>query len=308
MDTTALLAAVKRRAYLPAAGTQYTDGQILSMADEATTEQALPLVLAAREGFMELVQPVTLVYNQSAYQLPARATGGSLLWVRYVDTVNSSLTWEIPHADEKDLQWYPQQPWSPYGAVWYFQGDQLMLVPPPSITTGQIYMAYTARPNALVATTQVLTCIAGTSGSHLVCSAAPGTIGISTGTAVDVVSATGSHQWQSMGGTATVSGSTIDIAHDQGPGNPAVGDYICLAQQTPVPMVPDELHTFIALETARRCALGMRSPLAGALEMEVQTLRTQLVDMLSPRAVKQQKRAINRGSAARARRSWRFWW
>jgi hypothetical protein len=310
MDTTQLLSAIKRRAYIPAAGSQFSDTQILAIADEASTEVALPLVLSAREGFLELVEPIELVNGTAAYDLPDRATGGSILWVRYLDSNNPSYTFEIPHADEKEMTQYPQVGYPPSGAVWYFFGDQIVLAPPPSLSTGQLIVNYTARPNALVPVASALTIVSMPAGAFVL-SGTAASIGISTGTVIDIVGASRSHMWSIIGATATVDGvdpTKITISGGEGVENYAVGDYVCLAKQTPVPQFPDEVHTFIVLETARRLCLAMRSPMAGALAAEVQDMRTRIADLVSPRAVKSSKRAINRTGAARTRRTWRWYW
>lgn len=304
MNTTQLLASLKRRAYVPTAGTQLDDTALLSILDEATTEKVLRMVLNAREGFMRRTLTIPLVAGQSAYALPGNATGGTVLWVRYVDPNNPGNTWPVPHCDEVDLVYYPTQSFG-FGCVWYFDGGQLQLVPPPAASQGNLIVAYTARPNQLTAVANTLTVVAVTGTYQVKLSANGATIGLTTGVKADIIQTDGVHDWRMVNKTATVVADTATFTSwDQ---TPQAGDYVCLTGYTPVPQLPDETHSFLALEGARRFASAINSPKTPGLTAEVAQLQSEIADMLSPRAVKQSKRVINRVGAFRSRRGLGNW-
>lgn len=309
MDADQLVALVKRRAYLPTAAPQFTDGELRAFCDEALVDGLLADLLDVRESHLAQTWTVPLVALQATYKLPPRATGGTVLWVRYLDSAGSQITYPLPHADETDLPYYPQTPSSPYGSPWFFDGDHLTMVTPPASATGSLIIRYCVRPSSLVPPASTTAITVATSATQFTTAADPTTIGITTGTKIDVVGVDGVHDFRIIGGTASVSGHVITVTGGTGLADQAVGDLVSLAGQTSVPNIPDEGHQLLGVLAAARVCRAMKDyESASALEGEAEEMKPRTMDLMSPRSVKQTKRVINRNSPVRSRRGRAWWW
>lgn len=321
MDCDQVIAAVKRRAFLPDDGGPFTDAELYKIGSDCFIAKLVPPITAARESFLQQYKRYAVAGTLGIFPMPPRAAGGALHIVRYVDTAGNF--WPITSLDDAQRGYMPQNG-APvtWWTGWFFDGDRVRLQPPPPAgvdPAGYVEIAYQGRPNEMVsvASTCAVSSASYSGGVWTVNSVTnPTPLGIVKDAVVDVVAATGAHDWRLFsalvlsvtgGGPYTIAiAAPTDDGRDGSRANVSVGDYVCLQGQTAVPQCPDELHRLLIVEMAYYILSAQRNPNAALLAGEVLELRKDLTQAITPRADAQPKRVVSRWSPLRSRvfRGW----
>lgn len=173
------------------------------------------------------------------------------------------------------------------------KGMNLILLPSAVTTAVSLRQTYYAQPNELVSsgyatvltintTTRVVTTVA----AH----------GYTTASVLDLVRAAEGFDSMAIDQTPTAAaGSSLTFASL--PSGLAVGDYVCLARQSPVPQIPSEYHPILAQRVACTWlqAAGYKPELQAA-EATLQTMESAIGILSSPRVDTGSKKIINRFS------------
>jgi len=148
-------------------------------------------------------------------------------------------------------------------------------------TSGTLRLKYFARASKLVLTTscgQISSINTGT--LQVVVSSAPSTF--ANGTIIDMVQNTNPYDLMSMDqAITTVAGTTLTFASL--PTGLAVNDWICIANESPVLMAPEELHVYLVQSALVDCLSSKKDK---AYELEKATLdqmKTDIINLLDPR-------------------------
>lgn len=267
--TTALLASIRRRARSTnSAAPGYANADLLEMADEELTSKLVPEMVKLRRDWFEVVRDVTLTVGRSTYQLWTRTIMGSARDVGIVSGgVFRALSYLSPEAmDGKD----PTTQASP--THYTIRGTDVVLYPTPNIADA-LRITYLRRRNRLVLPTAAgvvatLTYPADATKITINLTADASTYGITTATPVDLIrgrppfdsllddslpyavatSAVGL-QPGADGVTALAAGVTgVGVAGS--PDGLYVGDYVCLAGDSPVIQGPPEMLAILAQRVA----------------------------------------------------------
>jgi hypothetical protein len=247
-DTTALVASVKRRASVPTTQATISVQDFLDLANEELQSYVVPLLLEAKSEYLVTETdysidgsslPAMLPMDLSggvvgSVRIPTRAIGGKLREVQFVDA--RGLFTSIPQITVDQLQvvdfgFYVK---GNVGYIWS-KGKPL------SANWRTIRLSHYQRPSDLVypAAAGVITGMAGTS---VTLASVP--TGFTSSVYYDLVRAQPGFETLSVGKGATVAGSTLTFASL--PPDLTIGDYVCLAGQSPVPQIPAELHPLLA--------------------------------------------------------------
>lgn len=289
-STDDLVAAVRRRAYLP--DTSDIDAaEILARADEELVTIIADAVKAGREGFWLTREDTSLSPSQTAYQLPRRALGRGVVGVQMVNSDGVGFT--IPQID-------PVTGWngrtiSITSYCYSFQADKVVFpTPPPSGYTLRVW--YLRRPSRLVEVADAAAVSKALTTTTLEVTGAPSWM---TGLVdappiyVDVVRGDASFDQSYVdqlatdysGGVVTLSPgvTTSDFVDTTAISNDRV-DYVCRRDETVYPTLPIELHPVLESATAVRILESLKD-LDGAAA-ENATLRTRkkaAIDIIEPR-------------------------
>lgn len=290
--TTQLLASIKRRADVPTAQASYSTTEILSMADEETRSYVVPLVLKEREDYWVSPHDVALVDGTIAYRIPYRAVGGKLREVYLID-VNGNLI-QFPRARISDLE----------DANWGFwtEGNVLNIVDDGTLSVTNLAvtlrMYVYLRPNALVATTAATT-VSSFNATAKTITLASTPSGYAGQTTWDIVRAKPGFETLAFDAAGTLAASTITFTNAL-PDDLAVGDYVCLPEQTPVPQIPAELHDLLAQRVAvvMLSNKGMADKLVTA-EKELARLQSAALALITPRVEGESVKFVQRRSLFR---------
>jgi hypothetical protein len=276
--TATLLENIAKRAAIPTSQGTFSDAEILEIATEAIETEVLPKILQARQEFYVKAQTFTSTKESgdlySWIRIPARAVGQAVIGLYDVST---------DEPIDQELYWV--------------EGNKIII----DSAVGSYRLRYYLRPNSLVETTyaaQILT-INRTSGIITV-TAAPS--GITTGTVIDFIKATPGFDTLGLDVTISlVSGTSYTFAITDIPSELAVGDYIAITGETPVPQIPAEWYTYLAQWATVELLESLGDLEAAAVASKrLPRIEKNALSLISPRIEKKSK-AIVKQSISR-------WW
>ena len=308
-DTAALLAMVKRRGFTPTAQGTFSAAEVLAVATEELNSYLAPLMLEVREEYFAAYADLPLVASQGAYRVPARALGGKLRDVVWLDA--SGTPRNLVRLEPEGAARYRA---SDLGAPEAFslRGNYVLLHPTPQTGDGHLRLSYFARPGALVETSaaRAVVDVDYDALSVTVAGAAPASFVV--GARLDVVQAQPS--FATVGSELTLTALATDGDGDAvltfaalprpeavpldypvtAPEEISLGDWVCLAGESPVPQVPPELHPLLALKTAAAMLEAVGDvEAARALLAELGEKQRRALALLSPRVEGEQRKVRN---------------
>lgn len=273
--TSDLLDSIKRRSFAPAGQLTYTDAELLAMADEETQTALLPDILAAREEYFVTYTDFAITAEQGAYAIPARSIG---LQVRDVHVTDGSIVIpDFPRIEPEAINTAQSGP--PGG--FYLKNNSVCLFPTPSATSRTLRLYFPLRPSRLIDAADAAVISAINTATNVVTVSSIPAAWV-TGNAFDLIRQDGGQECQSIDLTSTlVSGS--DITLPSLPSTLRVGDYIALADQSPLIQLPPEWRAVLAQAVATVVLEDTNQPGADRARKKLEKMRTAALKLLSPR-------------------------
>lgn len=272
--TTHLVQSILRRGYF-GAGTGMTATQMLAWASEEQSLYVMAFLKGLREEFT--VVPLELAVTEDTVSLPVRAAGGALRTATWFPGAQTSQSINLVRIEPEQRPYFDNVGPQPYGYL--FQGNNLVLLPNPA--TGTLRLSYQQRLSRLVLPEECGEIEAIDTGTGEV-------------TLVDVPSDfDDSETYDFVSNTPNFVTRGIDeeavsivgdvITFDELPAGLAVGDWVCLAGETPIPQLPTEVHFLLAQRTAEVIAASQGSARLKDIRDELQQARADATALLSPR-------------------------
>lgn len=284
---TGLVAAIQRKAFLPSNPEGLSAVDFYALMDEEIATNLVPMIMSAKEEYYAttLTPDLTLVSGQDTYPLPYRSMGGKLRLVQIALTSAGSNQNFVPLARVEPERSY-NYAISGSADGYMLEGDNLVLVPPGTMA-GLLRIKYFMRPNQVVDSSACAQ-ITSVASNSVTCSGGLPTAFI-TGAQYDLIKGTPGFNTMSFDQTGTVSSNTVTFSAlptlnlGQG-GSVAVGDWLCLAGQTPIPQIPYDMFAYLSqcVVCSALQAAGDRTNLPAA-EAKRDGLRVTLLTLLQPR-------------------------
>jgi len=296
-----LLSAVQLTITMPNNQVLLTDERVLHFANDEMYSSVQEGILSLRqEYFVYLDESDQTVVDQANYDIPYRAIGRTLRDLKVKDS-NSTNVFNCTQIALEDAHIF-QNSSNMFG--YYFQGDQIHMVPAPNSTAFYLMKYYLLRPNRIVQTTDAGQ-VQGIAGNVITLDAVPSTF--TANTSVDFIQGKQGNRTLAMDQTITnVSGLQVTISTP--PSSLVVGDYVSLAEETPVIQLPDEAFTYLVMLTAKRClyAIGDYEGMK-AVDEQIPEKRSLLEKALAPRNEGATTKIVGRSGLLRGRRNsyWR---
>ncbi len=297
--TTGLLASIRRRASIPTTPTTGgADTDLLAYANEELRLGLIAEVLKLREGYFKRDSDSTISSSTTSYRIPTRAIGGKLAAVLLLDSAGLELGPPLAEIDDSRLGEFA---WDNGVAGYNLKGAFLVLVPTAITTAVTLRQRYYVQPNELVAsgyvsilTIDTATNIVTTSASH----------GYTTASVLDLVRATEGFDSLAIDQTPTAaSGSSLTFSSL--PSGLAVGDYVCVARQSPVPQIPSEYHPILAQRVACAYLEANGAAELASAKAKLGEMQGAIGVLSSPRVDTGLKKIVNpHHGFARVRRGW----
>lgn len=242
--TADLIADVKAGASIPTSQNLFTNADFLRLANKEMELGIVPMILGTREEFFVTHQDYSIQADKAEYAIPKRAIGEKL---RDVQVVNGTNLVSMPRLEPEFI-----------GASdagregFYLRGGRVVLQPIPKTTAHTLRLSYFKRPGRLV---EVSACgrvqSIDTGLNQVTLTGAPPST-FNNNVKVDFVKSEPGFENSGIDyPISAISGSVLTFASL--PADLEVGDYVCLAGESPIPQIPVELHTLLAQMVIVRC-------------------------------------------------------
>lgn len=246
-----LVESIKTRSLAPIAQSTFDDNKLILMADEEMQLKLVNDLIKAREDFFLTATPVDLIGLVANYPVPSRAIGNSLKQVFWIMS-GSQQRFPLKKVDAERAQDYTDPGTRP--EAFYFLGDEIVLLPTPLESLGQIEFIYPARPGSLTATVNCAKITALSQGSGTV------QFNVNTdltgsfvvGSRIDILSAVSPFKYWSQDiaisaiTSTTIEVSFTDVVNAASSIQPVVGDYICPTGSANIPQIPIAFNPVLA--------------------------------------------------------------
>lgn len=271
---TQLLTSLKSRGLIPSTDETLAASDFLRFVNEEVQTYIVPLLLSVREDYLVTYADVSIVSGTAEYDIPERAVASKL---RGIYRLVGNAYVQLPRLELEDVQDW-EATGEPQG--YYLRANKVVLVPSPS-ASGTLRLHYYQRPNRVVTTSEVgeITNIVGTT---ITISAAPSAFVTSTasnGVLYDIVKGKAGFDCLAKDQSVTVAGTSLTFSAVSS--SVAIGDYVCLAQESPIPQIPVELHPLLServTNTALKALGDAKATYAVADQME-----KKILEVLRPR-------------------------
>lgn len=287
---------VKSRISMPASQALLTDADIRKFGDKVIKAHLVPLLVSMRQDFFVTSSTTATVASQDSYAIPYRAIGRGLRDLKIVDS--SSTVRDLALIQIEDCHRFNQ---TASVHSFYFKGDKVVLIPTPidALASLQFWWEEPPQPMCAVASAALITAI---SSGSITLSNLPSTMTATV--TVDFVKGKSGNATIGMdvaivsASSPTLSFSTSDIPSDL-----EVGDYVSLAQTSPVVQLPNECLPLLETRTAQRILRSIGDyDGANALADDVKDEEKNLKALLEPRIQGEPTIIMNRNGLLRGRR------
>lgn len=253
-----LVSAIKLSGFVPTGQGTFNDPtDFIWLSNEELQKRLVPHIVKVRQDFFTKHQIVPLVNGVNHYVVPERTIGGTLVDLFYLpSTSDLSKKRPIPKINLHDQQIYATNSYSEVNKFW-FEGDEIIVCPTPVNPTGYLMQYFLRKPSKLVPSSQCAQITAISQGS-------PNTVftvsndltattpAIRVGSLLDFVASKSPFLCRDIDvpvvaiNSTTITVATANIVNEAGTIDQIVGDWICPAQQTNIPQVPDLFHSILS--------------------------------------------------------------
>lgn len=281
-----LLTRVKQLASPPGGQVTFSDAEILNLATESLQTWLAPTIKDVKEGYFQY--PLVYIVNTTGnYVIPTRSIGNTVDYVQVINQAGEYFIVAPTPPAAPDAQ--PLNPAAYSNAIYCtysIQGNNVV-INPAQISYASVVLNYSIRPSDLVAVT----------AARQIQSVTPTTItlvstivpGLATGTAFDIIDQNSPYAFKGIDQTGTVAGNVITMAAV--PTGVAAGDWVALAEQSPIAQIPKDFMTVLAYDTAKMLLESIGQPQSAAtMEKNAEKLMDRTIKTITPRMSNQPRK------------------
>lgn len=266
MNTSEMITALKIKGSWPTSDDLFSNADFLVLLNMAKNIHIHGLMMKLNDEYLLATKDYTIA-SDTTYRLPTRVI--SIRDITLVDASNNVTP--LARCFEEDR--------GSGKSGYYIVRNSIELS--PDITGGTLRCKYFARGSALVlpsACGQVESIDTGT--NSVVVTSAPSTF--ANGTIIDMVQNNNPYDLLRMDqAITTVAGTTLTFASL--PTDLAVGDWICIANQTPVLMAPEEMHTVLVQAVLVDSLSSKKDKAAESAKEDFMQMKEDVINLLDPR-------------------------
>jgi hypothetical protein len=290
--STELLASLKRRGLIPSSVSTFLAADFFKVVDDETQTYIVPLLAEVREEYLVTYKDITVVSGTTEYDIPERAVAGKIRDVTLSDG-NGGYT-SLARIEPENVTGAAS---SVTGAAisYYLRGNKIVLI--GTGTTGTLRVTFYQRPNRVVATTAVGEITAINTGTKVVTISVPTTF--TTGVTYDFVKGRAGFDTLGQDLVATAVGASTVTMDATLPTDLVVGDFLCLAQETPIAQIPVDLHPLLAQRVAATVLHALGDPKAENAYGVADKMEKRILKLLTPRTEGSSRYVINRYGVGR---------
>lgn len=240
-----LLAQIKSRAFIPTDQSTFTNQQLLDLASDELNNTILPMIQKTRNEFYVTSSDHSVTASSRSIDMPYRALG---LALRDVVRINGSDEISMPLISPENKDNFNDT--NGYG--FYLQGNKIKIL---GTFTGSVRLYYYLRPGDLTETSNASKITSIDTGTNtVVVASAPTTW--TTATILDLIQYRPGFDTRSTDLTvSSISSNTIVLSAL--PDGLIVGDWVTVAETSPVPQIPIEFYPYLAQLVAVKVLEGV---------------------------------------------------
>jgi hypothetical protein len=273
-----LISRVKRWGSIPTTQPLFQQADFVSMLDEELQYAITPLIVSTKEEFFIREWSTLIVSGQKDYILPTRAIGGTFRDVMISDGTEYQ---DIVRVDPKHSIRYQDG--------YFIRGNRLHLVDESKYAGQNLVVHYPARPNNLMLSTDCAQ-ISNIAGNVVTVTSRPSAW--TTSDEFDIVQNNNPFDWLLIDQTVTLSGT--DFTFSSVPDTVAVGDWICLKEESPVPQIPVEAMNLLCQGVVVKCLEALNDETGYKLaDSKYQNMERALRNLMQPRATDEPQKVVN---------------
>lgn len=287
-----LVDSLRRRALIPeaaAAGTLAL-ADLIALMSEELQEYIIPEVLSLSEEFSVADYDFSTTDGRTSYPFPPRAVGPKLKDVQVLDGNGSY--YSIQRVRPEDAQILaPGGVGSGAPIAYYLKANSVVFVQNPGVVS--VRLSYYLRPNALILTEDAGLITAINTGTGVVTvSNVPNDFADDTD--YDFIQATPHFETRGMDVVGDVTGSTLVFGAGNLPTGLEIGDYVCLAGESPIPQLPIALRSLLAQRTAVKALEALGDPKVQVAQAMCADSLKRAQGLLNPRVDEAPRYIVNR--------------
>ncbi len=296
------LEGLKRRVTIPANQPLMTDQSFLDLANDVIRDRMVPLFLSSNQNYFVTFVDLPMTQGVKKYPIHYRAIGRALRDLKLKHSLDSIRMVDMRLIALEDEHLFINQT-LPTG--FYFSGDSIMVVPEPNANVYILRQFFNLQPNKMV-TMDKAARVTSVSGDVVSIDGKPDTF--QAGVLIDFIqgkAGCGTLSYDVAIGSA--SSTQLVFATGTVPTDLAAGDYIALAQESPVMQLPDEAQQLLETCVADRVlyAIGDYEG-SQALQKDAVVQERNLLKIIEPRIEGEQTKIINRNGLLRGR-GYNYW-
>lgn len=296
-STDALVANIKRRITLPDAQNLFSPDDLIAFASDELSSSIEPIVHSVQQEYWVVRQDIPLVMNQANYTIPIRGIVNGLRLITLVDNADNEIMFPLlrPENTASSYNWL-----SPYSTAtlcgFTLEDDHIVVFPKTVIMnpTMSVRFRFERQPSQLCATTEAaqITVIAG---NVVTVNNIPSDW--TTSLLYDLIK--GTPTFVSKGDDLTV--TTLNVGTSQVtfsalPTSVVVGDWISIANTSPIAQIPYQMFPYLAQCVAilALASSGETQSLTDAKNLKAQ-MKEDILKLLQPRDMGNVQTVVNRG-------------
>ena len=304
--TDQMLIHIKQKAGITAGTVGLTDADILNIATRRLQIDIANEILDKKEEYLLTGQAIPLVANQDYYRIPYRSLGSTIRHIYYVSG-NGTARFPLNRMYHEDLESVPPSLNYSEPRAFLLEGSNIRLIPSVGSTAnGTIYIEYFFRPNQLVSTIYCRQ-IASLDIVNQIATFTSMPSQLASGTTFDIINHISGNEVIQFDVTGTVTSNTITFTTPLS-NFISVGNWVALAQQSPVPNIPEEFqqlllaYTVLDIEQIRGSQSGIQ-----VAQQDIMALRKAVSDLTRNRVQSKPELVIPRNPIARGAASGKRW-
>jgi len=277
--TAEFLTGVKRRITMPANQVLMEDDDILDIGSVILRLTMTKILKSAQQNYLLTTIDIPLVADQAGYDVPYRAVVGGLEDIKFLYSDGITLK-SLSYITVEDINQYTST--ATYPQAFYFQSDQIIIVPKPISAAGSLRLPYHRKLSSLCLTTDAAQVTAKTATTVTVSSAPTG---ILAGSTVDFIKEKSLSTILSQDIViSSIASTTYTFSAGVIPSRLVVGDWVSVNGTTPILPIPDECYDYFEALTGVSIlkAIGDEEG-ARSLKAEVTGLEKEVITLLQPR-------------------------
>lgn len=288
MNTTELINSIKIKGQFPT-DNYFSNADYLVFLNEALKLDIAPLLIAANEEYFLEHKEYSITSGITKYRIPPRAIAAKLRDVKIKDASGNYANILRIFEEDREIS----------RSGYYLKRNSIELSSDLLITGTTLVLSYFSAPSEIVLTSAAAQISSIDTGlSQVVVSSLPSTI--ITGSVIDWVQNDNPYDLLDFDiSVAGVSGTTLTFASL--PSGLLVGDWVCINRQSPIPLVPDDLHE-VLVQSALVKALASKKDKAAEYEGSVlKEMKMTIINLVEPRVESNDMKFRGQGLLSRTR-------